>query len=390
MKKLKDNSTLRLVSGCKPKYRYLHTFLFLALIFICLSILVHRGSVSFLFILLALTFVSIHRETLHSDETSISGSIAVICAVIVGWSESSLVVPVACSAVAALHWDHLRSFQIKKIAVNLLSTMLSTCLAIVVFLALIQSKEFSLDVLAVLLVAVVYWCTNNIIVSFAIAISNRENILKTIWLLIRSDLAMLVFGFAGALCGVAMLTVSPWVGIVALVSLLVLLDVFVISAPTGLAAIRQNWFLLTVRFGATIMAGVVGAVVTRAFDISVLGVLLGLLAAFVSAVLVVALAVLARLGSSWPAWRRPDSALVSGIVALEILIPLAGGLIGVLWVTAGPTVAIVVASATLIGISLGVLWRRHRPESEPIDEELALGAVMLAMFDGLPDSVDSH
>ena len=78
------------------------------------------------------------------------------------------------------------------------------------------------------------------------------------------------------------------------------------------------------------------------------------------------------------------------VVALEILIPLAGGLIGVLWVTAGPTVAIVVASATLIGISLGVLWRRHRPESEPIDEELALGAVMLAMFDGLPDSVDSH
>ena len=287
-----------------------------------------------------------------------------------------------------------RSIQSKswlKVAVNSVSFGISGLISSIVgYLALEQSNSLAWVCLSLVLIVFSYWTTNSILVAFAIAISNRENILKTIWLLIRSDLAMLVFGFAGALCGVVMLTVSPWVGIAALVSLLVLLDVFVISALTGLAAIRQNWFLLTVRFGAAIMAGVVGAVITRAFDISVLGVLLGLLAASVSALIVVALAVLARLGSSWPGWRRPDAALVSGIVALEILVPLAGGLIGVLWVTAGPTVAIVLASATLIGISLGVLWHRHRPESEPIDEELALGAVMLAMFDGLPDPVDSH
>ena len=343
-------------------------------------------------ILAVLFYISENRDKVFSDGTGLSGSIAVgICAAVFYSTSGSYISVVLICAAGGFYISHVQSKSWLKVAVNSVSFGISGLVSSLVgYSVLEQSNSLAWVCLSLVLIVFSYWITNSILVSFAIAISNRENILKTIWLLIRSDLSMLVFGFAGALCGVTMLMVSPWVGIAALVSLLVLLDVFVISAPTGLAAIRQNWFLLTVRFGATIMAGVVGAVVTRAFDISVLSVLLGLLAAFVSALIVVALAVLARLGSSWPAWRRPDAALVSGIVALEILIPLAGGLIGVLWVTAGPTVAIVVASATLIGISLGVLWRRHRPESEPIDEELALGAVMLAMFDGLPDSVDSH
>ena len=58
--------------------------------------------------------------------------------------------------------------------------------------------------------------------------------------LIKSDTVMLVFAVGGALCGLVMTEVAPWVGIVALAASLVALDVFVLSVPawTGRTAIR--------------------------------------------------------------------------------------------------------------------------------------------------------
>jgi len=390
MKNQTKRSDLQLIYSAKEKKRQLIHIGSASVGVLSFLVLAIAFGEMFLLLLAFTALVTLHRETIHSDETAVSGSIVVICAAIIGWSESAAYIPIVCAVFSALHWEHIRDHQIKKLLVNMFATVAATSFAIIVF-KIFDSNAFTVSgVIVAVIVVVTYWCINNVIISVAISWSNGSSLLVTVKDLVRSDLTMLWFGFAGALCGLVMLEVNPEVGILALLAVLVVLDVFVISMPVGLAALRQNWLLLFVRATATVVAAGVGLIVVNAIGVSALGISIGLLAASFAALAIVTLAITVRLWFSPHAQGRPDPTLIGGIVLVEAGIPLLGGALGVLGAVAGVAAVIVAAAIAAIMISLGVAGLRRKPQPEPIDSEEVLGAVMLAMFDGLPDLSQHH
>jgi hypothetical protein len=231
--------------------------------------------------------------------------------------------------------------------------------------------------------AALYWVVNSILLGLTLASLSRGRAARAIKSLIRSDTVMLVFGLAGALCGVVMVEVGIWVGLATLIAVLVALDVFVISVPAGLVDLRAAWMMLATRGVSGGVAGTVGAFVTRAVSVSVLGAFAGLAAGVAAGIGVVAIVVSVRLVVRY---GRADLSTVGGMLIVESVVPVMAASSGVVTALAGLEVGLLFASALVVIVSTVVAVRRHRAAARPriADDDVLMAAVVEAMVDGLP------
>lgn len=330
--------------------------------------------------LVVLTAIATHREAIYPDETALSGSVVVICACIVGLGDASLLPPVLCGAVAALHREHLRDRQVLKIFVNLSATVAPALVATQVYRAFgpLVAEQIAGAALAV----GSYWLLNNAVVGSAVGLVQGRGF-SCVWPLIRSDTVMLVFGLGGGLCGVVMVEVGTWVGLSTLVALLVALDVFVISVPGGLVDLRAAWLMIATRSVSGGVAGTVGALVARGLSVSVLGAFAGLAAGIAAGVGTVALVVAVRLLLRY---GRADVATIGGLLVVESVVPIMAASSAVVAVVAGLEAGLFFASGLVVIVSATVGVRRRHAVARPqiTDEDTLMVAVVEAMMDGLP------
>jgi hypothetical protein len=353
-----------------------------ALFSIALAIFVESSTPIFATVaLVGLAVVSAHREAVFADETAVSGSMVVICASIVGLGEVSLLAPLLCAVGAAAHHAHLRDRRFLKLLVNLGATVVPALLAAGVFRLADQSSTAT--IVGAAGAVAIYWFTNNALVGVALGLAHGR-LRSLVVELVRSDTVMLVFGLGGAMCGVVMSEVGVWTGVATLVALLVALDVFVISVPAGLTAIRAAWTIVLARGAAGGVAGALSAVVTRAWSMSALGAVVGLVSGVLAGIAVAVLVVGARLLLGR---RRFDPAVVGGLVLVELPYPVIAAVTGVVVSLAGLSIGLVVASALVVAGSVAVAIRRRHAAREPqIDDDTLTAAVVEAMLDGLPSS----
>lgn len=326
-----------------------------------------------------------NRDRVFSDETGLSGSVAVALAAAFffageGWIWGAFV---SC-AVGGIYLPHLRSRSMSKVVINGASFGLSALAASSVVTAVVDETPASLLLWIGLAGAtLVYWVLNSVVLGVALSTLTRSRFMSQFSELVRSDTVMLVFGLGGALCGLVMVEVGIPVGIATLVALLVALDVFVISSPGGLVDLKAAWVMVVTRGVSGGVAGTVGALVTRAASVSVLGAFAGLTAGFVAGISVVAVVIAVLLIVRY---GRADIATLGGLVVAESVVPILAAVSGVVTAIAGLDVGLFVASGLVLGASAVVALRRHRAARRPkvTDEDALMAAVVEAMMDGLP------
>jgi hypothetical protein len=336
-------------------------------------------------LLAALFVLAEHRDRVFTDETGLSGSIAVALSAAYfvasdGWVGGAFIV----GAAGGLYVPHLHHRAFSKIIVNSASFGLSSLAAAASVFVMTERSSSALAIaMSVVLATAVYWLINSLLLAVATSALSREPVLGDVAQLVRSDTVMLVFGLGGAICGVVMTEVGTWTGIATLVALLVALDVFVISVPAGLTVVRSAWAVVLARGMSGGVAGTVGAYVTLAVSISALGAIAGLAAGMAAGVVVVVLILGARL---IVIRRRIDPVLVGGLVVIEVAFPAIAATAGVVTSLAGLRAGLVVASALVVAGSVAVAVRRRRSKAEQpvIEDDTLMAAVVEAMLDGLP------
>jgi hypothetical protein len=334
-------------------------------------------------VLIGLAMIAAHRETVFCDESAVSGSVLVVCACVVGFGASAPLVPLMCALGAVLHRDHLRSRQLRKLSVNLGATVLPALAATIVFRGL-QEPAVVPTVIAIVASASTYWLFNSALVGLALALAQGRQPMVVILDLIKSDTVMLVFAVGGALCGLVMTEVGPWVGIVALAASLVALDVFVLSVPGGPSVLRSSWRMIVTRMGSGVVAGMSAAWVTDAIAAPGVGVMVGLgtgVAAGLTGMSLVAV------GRSRSAGAPLDRRLLMGFAIGELPLVLIAACAGVVGAEVGAAAGFVTASVLVIVGSLASAWNRARGGAASGDDDLLLAAVTEAILDGMPESL---
>jgi hypothetical protein len=184
------------------------------------------------FMVFGLTVVGAeHRDRLFGDETSVSGTIVVAMAAVVGFSRGAwLLGPTTCCALAGVYWPHLRRCAWSRVAVNTASMALAAAAAAAVFhetggaatrLGLIW---LSLGVAALC----AFWIVNSMILGAAVAIIQRRSLRVVCFELVRSDTGLLPFAVLGLFSGYVVLQVGIFAGWLLLLAVLLGLDVLVI------------------------------------------------------------------------------------------------------------------------------------------------------------------
>jgi hypothetical protein len=341
---------------------------------------------SYVLVLAVLFLLAEHRDRVFTDETGLSGSIAVaLAAAFLMASEEWVGGAFLCGMAGGLYLPHLRQHAFAKVVVNSASFGMSAIAAASAVVLMKSIDQSALVLVAALFVATaVYWVVNSALLALATSGLSGERFRDHASQIVRSDTVMLVFGLGGAMCGVVMSEVGVWTGVAALVALLVALDVFVISVPAGLTAIRAAWTIVLARGAAGGVAGALSAVVTRAWSMSALGAVVGLVSGVLAGIAVAVLVVGARLLLGR---RRFDPAVVGGLVLVELPYPVIAAVTGVVVSLAGLSIGLVVASALVVAGSVAVAIRRRHAAREPqIDDDTLTAAVVEAMLDGLPSS----
>ncbi len=337
-------------------------------------------------LVLAMLFVlAEHRDRVYSDETGMSGSIAVgLCAATFagsqGWYWGSFLI---CAA-GALYLPHIRARSWTKVIVNSMCFGSSGVVAALIVHA-VGMFSFMPDRMLLLLAgvpaAIGYWICNSALLGLATASLNGRPFPKVAWELVRSETVMLAFGVGGAMCGFVMIEVSRWTGVAALIALLVALDVFVISVPAGPANLRSAWKMVVTRIASAAVGGVVAAAIPRLVTSAVVGALLGGVLGLAAGLATVTVVALVRLRSSR---TNLDRTVLIGFVVAEVAMPAIGTAGGVVGAIAGLGPGIATAAGLVIAASLVAWWRRRSIQEEPVDNDYLLAAVTEAMFDGLP------
>jgi hypothetical protein len=342
-----------------------------------------------LLVLGALFVVAEHRDRLFSDETGLSGSIAVAMAAAVyfganGWVGGSFLVCIA----GGLYLPHLRAREWTKISVNSASFGLSgaAAAAVVTLWAPAGASPLMLALLG-LPATVVYWAANSFLLAVATSSLRGGSVWPSTWELIRSDTVMLVFAVGGALCGVVMTEVGPWVGIVALVAVLVSLDVFVISVPAGPAVLWSAWRMALARLVAGAVAGFGAAGVAVAVGGDPLG---GFVALGAGIALGLTAAVMIAIVRLVPGGGELDVSLLAGFAVAELPLVILASSAGVIGAEVGAAAGLLTASALVIVVSVLAAWRRHRDRPVPVDDAVLLAAVTEAIIDGMPDTLSQR
>ncbi len=327
-----------------------------------------------------------HRDRLFVDETGLSGSIAVATAAAMyfgadGRAGGAFLV----CAVGGLYVPHLRHREWSKIAINAACFGLSG-VASAVFVALVVDLGADALVLAMAAIptSIVYWIVNSALLSIATTSLRGGSLIRSTITLIKSDTVMLVFAVCGALCGLVMTEIGPWVGIAALAASLVALDVFVLSVPGGPAALRSSWRMVLTRLCAGGVAGLLAAGVADAVVAPALGAATGLLAGLGVGLCVVCLVAAGRLLT---AGAVLDARLMVGFAVAELPLLLIAACSGVVGAEVGAAAGLVTASALVALGSAVAVWRRTGRPSTRVDDDLLLAAVTEAILDGMPESL---
>ncbi len=336
-------------------------------------------------ILAALFVVAEHRDRVYSDETGMSGSIAVgLCAATYlasqGWTWGTFVV---CAA-GAFYVPHVRSRSGTKIVVNAMcfgSSGVTAALVVNAIAPRSQNPNELVMALAAISAAITYWVCNSTLLGLATASLDGRSFPRVAWELVRSETAMLAFAFGGAICGLVMVEVSRWTGIAALVALLIALDVFVISVPAGPATLRSAWKMIVSRVVGAAVGGVVGAAVPKVLASAFVGALVGGVLGLAAGLATVTLVALVRLRRSG---AYLDRTVLVGFVLAEVALPAIGTAAGVVGALAGLGPGIATAAGLVIAASFVAGWRRRATNDDGVDDDLLLAAVTEAMFDGLP------
>jgi hypothetical protein len=328
--------------------------------------------------------VAENRDRVFTDETGLSGSIAVALAAgfyfgVQGWAGGAFLVCIT----GGLYLPHLRAKEWAKAAVNAACFGVS---GVVVAAAVGASVEVGVSppllVLVCVPAALAYWTVNSVLLAIAMTALRGGSIPMNAWKLIKSDTVMLIFAVGGGLCGLVMTTVGTWAGIAALTASLVALDVFVIAVPAGPAVLRSAWKMLLGRAIGGVIAGLVAVAVTESLSGSVGGATVGLVAGIVVGTLVVVGVAVARLVG---ARHALDLAVLGGFALAELPLIAIAAIAGVVAALAGAAAAFLVVSALVILGSFAVAWRRRHEGAVEVDDDVLLAAVIEAILDGTPD-----
>ncbi len=193
--------------------------------------------------LLVLLVAAEQRDRLFGDETSISGSIVIVMAAVVAFhGQDALAGPMLCGAMAGFYWPHLRDRIFSKVAINAFSMGGAAILAALTFRLVVGERVVSIGALltAAIPTACVFWLVNSTVLAVAVVLLRGEPFSRTWSVLIRSETEMLLFALGGAGCGYLMATVSPIVGLLGLVLLLIAVDVLVIRRPRVRIRVGQS------------------------------------------------------------------------------------------------------------------------------------------------------
>lgn len=324
-----------------------------------------------------------NRDQVFSDETGLSGSIAVALAgAFFAASSAWLMAAFVIAAVGGLYVPHVRRAAASKIAINAACFGFSALAAAGVANAVVNGS-LAWQIVGLVAATVVYWAVNCFLLGIATATLGRNSVGSEVLAHIRSDTVMLAFGFGGAVCGLVMVEVGPWIGIATLVALLAVLDVFVISVPAGLASLRAAWQMVVTRGVAGTVSGTVGALLTRWVGISLLGAIAGFAIGVLAGLAVVAAVVGLRMVLRHD---RLDVATLLGIVVVEAIVPLIAAVAGVVTAVAGLDIGLLVASGLVLGTTAAVAVRRHLAAKRPViaDDDDLMAAVVEALVEGLP------
>jgi hypothetical protein len=334
-------------------------------------------SIPLLIVLVLLMIGAEHRDRLFGDETSISGSIAVgICSVLAFHSQGALLGPLICGAAAGFYWPHLREHAWAKVLTNSVSIGMSAMAAAWTVELLRPEPADGLQLIACLAPAiVVYWVVNSAVLGAAMAVNGSGSFNHHVAQLIRSETEMLVFAFAGGLCGFVMLEVGTWVGVLALALVLVAVDVLVISKPRpatvrmqhpGLAAAVGRMTTVAVSAGAAFgFTELVGPIVAAP-----LGAVAGGVLTFATIV-----GVYWRRMSAW----EPQIAL--GVVWADAPQVIAAAVAGSVAASVGWVAGVVVVIVAVAVAFAATRWRERRRDDEDEKDALALAIVQLALLD---------
>ena len=222
---------------------------------------------------------------------------------------------------------------------------------------------------------VVYWVVNSAILGAAMSAGGSRAFVSTFLELIKSETEMLVFAFAGGLCGLVMLEVSTWIGLVALVVVLIAADLLVISRPRpatvrmrhpGLgAAITQIGALSLAAGGSFVLAAPVGS-----FAAAAIGAIAASLLTFI-----VILVFYRRRMDAW----HPRIAI--GVVWADAPATAISAIVG----SVAASASLVIGGAVAAGAGAATIavahWRRRRRAADDEDDALALALVELALLD---------
>ncbi len=193
--------------------------------------------------LTGLMIAATHRESFFADETALSGSfIVVLAAVVLSVEKMTPLGFATCSICAGLYVTDIRSRAWSRMVVNASVHLIAASLAAASYAVIVNALTPRLLGFCVGTIAAVaaYWFANNSILGIAIAIFERVPIVPRVVDLIRSETEMLLFALGGAGCGYLMATVSPIVGLLGLVLLLIAVDVLVIRRPRVRIRVGQS------------------------------------------------------------------------------------------------------------------------------------------------------
>jgi hypothetical protein len=331
-------------------------------------------SLTLLVVVGAFAILATHRETFFGDETAMSGSIVVIVASVVAFTNDAWVLgPVLCCIAAGLHWAHVRRGLWSKVIVNAGATAVAAACAAVVFRSFGGSDSAVPLAMATVLAVLAYWLLNNIAIGTVLSTIAPGGVFSQVIELVRSETEMLGFALAGALCGLLFIEVGIWAGALALVLVLAAVDVLVISRPRPSSERTKHRGLAVVvaRAAALVVGGGCAFAVADSVHPSA-----GLIAGIASAVLVMAgltVTILHRALGSW------EVRLAGGVAVADLPYAVVAAAAGVVAATIDPAIGVAVASVGLIGTGGLLAWRRHHVVTEPrIDDTELLAMLELA------------
>jgi len=214
--------------------------------------------------LLLLVLIAGQREVIFGDESALNGSMIVLVAASGAYvGGSPLWVPLTCGLLGGVNWDHVRGFEVRKIAVNAACTTLAAVAA-----SQFARLVFNLGgvpwlgaILAAVVAAGAYWLVDNSAVAIVLTAVDGKPLAIHLRELVRSETLLVPFAWAGFLAGYyALHGVAIWVAALSVFALLAVADVSVISPRTSVLVLPARRIVTFVAVTGLVLGVAIAAV----------------------------------------------------------------------------------------------------------------------------------